>query len=126
VIGSAGWEDTLGSDPPYYMLFTLADFNRISALSREIVAGERAASLSVSLSHRIASLPTRLGRGVYVGGTFELARVWARREETSLSDLRPAGGVYAGADTVLGPIYAGVGTGYGGSTSFYVFLGRPF
>jgi NTE family protein len=126
VVASAGWEDTLGSDPPYYMLFTLADFNRFSALSREIVAGERAASLSAALSHRVASLPTRVGRGVYVGGTFELARVWTRREETSLADLRPAGGVYAGADTVLGPIYAGVGIGYGGNTSFYVFLGRPF
>jgi len=126
VVASAGWEDTLGSDPPYYMLFTLADFNRFSALSREIVAGERAASLSASLSHRIASLPTRLGRGVYVGGTFELARVWTRREETSLSGLRPAGGIYAGADTVLGPIYAGIASGYGGSTSFFVFLGRPF
>ena len=126
VIGSAGWEDTLGSDPPYYMLFTLADFSRISALSRENVAGERAASLSASLSHRIASLPTRVGRGVYVGGTFELARVWTRREETSLSGLRPAGGIYAGADTVLGPIYAGIAAGYGGSASFYVFLGRPF
>ena len=126
VIGSAGWEDTLGSDPPYYMLFTLADFSRVSALSRENVAGERAASLSASVSHRIASLPTRIGRGVYVGGTFELARVWTRREETSLSGLRPAGGIYAGADTVLGPIYAGIAAGYGGSTSFYVFLGRPF
>ena len=124
VLASAGWEDTLGSDPPYYMLFTLADFNRFSALSREIVAGERAASLSASLSHRIASLPTRLGRGVYVGGTFELARVWTRREETSLSGLRPAGGVYAGADTVLGPIYAGVGVGYGGNTTL-LRLPRP-
>ncbi|MBK9374255.1 MAG: patatin-like phospholipase family protein [Holophagales bacterium] len=126
VIGSAGWEDTLGSDPPYYMLFTLADFSRVSALSRENVAGERAASLSASVSHRIASLPTRIGRGVYVGGTFELARVWTRREETSLSGLRPAGGIYAGADTVLGPIYAGIVSGYGGSTNFFVFLGRPF
>ena len=105
------------------MLFTLADFNRFSALSREIVAGERAASLSASLSHRIASLPTRLGRGVYVGGTFELARVWTRREETSLSGLRPAGGIYAGADTVLGPIYAGVGVGYGGDE--LIRLPRP-
>lgn len=126
VHASAGWEDILGGDPPYYLLFTLADFNRFAALTRENSAGERAASLSASVSRRIASLPTRLGRGVYLGGSFELARVWTKREETSLSDLRPAGGIYAGADTVLGPLYAGVGIGYGGTTTFYVFLGRPF
>ncbi len=126
VLASAGWEDILGGDPPYYLLFTLADFNRFAALTRENTAGERAASLSASVSRRIASLPTRLGRGVYLGGSFELARVWTKREETSLSDLRPAGGIYAGADTVLGPLYAGVGIGYGGTTTFYVFLGRPF
>ena len=27
---------------------------------------------------------------------------------------------------VLGPIYAGFGVGYGGNTTLYVFLGRPY
>jgi len=80
----------------------------------------------VTAYQRIGNLPTRLGRGVYIGGWFELGRVWEHREDSSLTNLRPAGGVFGGADTVLGPIYAGVGLGYGGTTSFYVFLGRPF
>lgn len=123
---TAGWEDVLGGNPPYYFLFTRADFNRFAALARENTAGERAAYASVSAYHRVSSLPARLGRGVYIGGWFELGRVWEHRDESSLTNLRPAGGVFAGADTVLGPIYAGVGLGYGGTTSFYVFLGRPF
>lgn len=121
-----GWEDTMGSHPPFYLLFTLADFTRLAALSREDTGGERAAYASVSLQHRIASLPTRLGRGVYLGGTFEVGRVWARREETGFDGIRPAGGLFVGADSVLGPIYAGFGVGYGGNTSLYVLLGRPF
>jgi NTE family protein len=123
---TGGWEDTMGSHPPYYLLFNLADFTRLAALSREDAAGERAAYAAVNLQHRIASLPTRVGRGVYLGGVFETGRVWGRREETGFDGIRPAGGVFLGADTVLGPIYGGFGVGYGGNTTLYVFLGRPY
>ena len=116
----------MGSHPPFYLLFGLSDFTRMAALSREDAVGERAAYAATTLQHRVASLPTRIGRGVYVGGTFETGRVWARREETGFDGVRPAGGVFVGADTVLGPIYAGVGVGYGGNSSLYVFLGRPY
>ena len=121
-----GWEDTMGSHPPLHLLFSLNDFTRLAGLSREDAVGERAAYASVSVQHRVASLPTRIGRGVYVGGVFEAGRVWARREDVGFDGIRPAGGVYVGADTVLGPIFAGMGAGYGGNTTLYVFLGRPF
>lgn len=123
---TGGWEDAMGSEPPFYLLFRLSDFTRLAALSREDAGGERAAFAAVTFQHRIASLPTRVGRGVHLGGTFEAGRVWARREETAFDGVRPAGGLFVGADTVLGPIYAGFGVGYGGNTSLYVFLGRPY
>jgi hypothetical protein len=43
---TAGWEDVLGGNPPYYFLFTRVDFNRFAALARESTAGERAAYAS--------------------------------------------------------------------------------
>ena len=55
-----------------------------------------------------------------------MGRVWARREETGFDGVRPAGGLFVGVDSVLGPIYAGFGVGYGGNTSLYVLLGRPY
>ncbi len=126
VVLTGGFEDTMGSHPPFYLLFSLSDFTRLAALSREVNGGERAAYASATLQHRIASLPTRLGRGVYAGATVEAGRVWARREETGVDEVRPAGGLFAAADTVLGPIYAGLGVGYGGNASLFVLLGRPF
>jgi NTE family protein len=126
VLLTGGWEDSMGSQPPFYLLFRLSDFTRLAALSREDAGGERAAYAAVTLQRRIASLPTRLGRGVYLGGTAEVGRVWARREELGFDGARPAGGLFVGADTVLGPIYGGFGVGYGGNTSLYVFLGRPY
>ncbi len=126
VLLTGGWEDAMGSEPPFYLLFRLSDFTRLAALSREDAGGERAAYVAVTLQHRIASLPTRVGRGVFLGGTVEAGRVWARREEIGFDGVRPAGGLFVGADTVLGPIYAGFGAGYGGNTSLYVFLGRPY
>lgn len=116
----------MGSHPPFYLLFSLSDFTRLAALSREEATGERAAYAAVVLQRRIASLPTRVGRGVYLGGAFEAGRVWARREDVGFDGIRPAGGLFVGADTVLGPIYAGFGAGYGGNTTLYVFLGRPY
>ena len=123
---TGGWEDALGSEPPFYLLFRLSDFTRLAALSREDAAGERAAYAAVTLQRRIGRLPTRVGRGIWVGGVLEAGRVWARREDVGFDGVRPAGGVFAGADTVLGPVYAGLGLGYGGNTSLYVFLGRPY
>ena len=58
---------------------------------------------------RLAGLPTRLGRGFYVGGLFEVGQVWEEPGQPSLRGPRTAGSVFAGADTVLGPIYAGLG-----------------
>ncbi|MCC6132881.1 MAG: patatin-like phospholipase family protein [Acidobacteria bacterium] len=121
-----GWEDTLGSHTPYYLQFTLGDFTRFAALSREVAIGERAAYAGATYLRRIAGLPTRVGRGVYIGGTFELGRVWAKREDSTITNLRPAGSVFAAADTVLGPVYAGLGVNYGGTSTVYVLLGRPF
>lgn len=123
---TGGWEDTMGSDPPFYLLFSLSDFSRLAALSREVASGERAAYAAAVLQRRVASLPTRIGRGVYLGGAVEAGRVWARREDVGFDGIRPAGGLFVGADTVLGPIYAGFGAGYGGNTTLYVFLGRPY
>ncbi len=123
---TGGWEDTMGSHPPFYLLFSLSDFTRIAALSREDATGERAAYAAAVLQRRVSSLPTKIGRGVYVGGAFETGRVWARREDVGFDGIRPAGGLFVGADTVLGPIYAGFGVGYGGNTTLYVFLGRPY
>ena len=121
-----GWEDALGSHTPYYMQFQLGDFTRFAALSRENAVGERAAYAAATLLRRVGSLPTRVGRGIYVGGTFELGRGWTKREDSSLTNLRPAGSLFAGADTVLGPVYAGLGVNYGGTSTVYVLLGRPF
>jgi NTE family protein len=126
VLLNGGWEDTMGSHPPFYLLFSLSDFTRLAALSRENAGGESAAYVAVTLQRRIASLPTRIGRGIYLGGTFEAGRVWARREDTGFDGIRPAGGLFAGADSVLGPIYTGLGIGFGGHAQFYVLLGRPF
>ncbi len=91
-----------------------------------MAVGERAAYAAATYYRRVASLPTRVGRGVYIGGTFELGRVWAKREDSTITNLRPAGSVFAAADTVLGPVCAGLGVNYGGTSTVDVLLGRPF
>ena len=44
----------------------------------------------------------------------------------SLSDLRLGGSVFAGFDTLLGPVFLAYGKAEGASGSFYPFVGQVF
>ncbi len=46
-------------------------------------------------------------------------------EPWQLSSFIPAGAVYAGVQSVLGPAYLGWGLAEGGHNSFYILLGHP-
>ena len=75
---------------------------------------------------RVGQLPGALGDGVYVGIGAEAGNVWASRSDASFGDLRPGGLLFAGADTVFGPLYLGYGRTDGGNDAFYLFLGQSF
>ena len=46
--------------------------------------------------------------------------------DASFSDLIPAGSLWAGVDTLFGPVTVGFGLAEGGKTTWYVYLGRLF
>ena len=52
-------------------------------------------------------------------------KAWQRRSDVSLGDLRKAGSVFLGLDTMIGAMYLGYGHTAGGESAFYLFLGRP-
>jgi NTE family protein len=74
---------------------------------------------------RLMKLPTFVGTGVYVGCSFETGNAWMTSSDVRWDNLRYAGSLYLGADTLLGPFYFGWGRASGGFHSFYLALGLP-
>ena len=63
---------------------------------------------------------------VYLGASLEAGNAWEESGDITLSSLIPAGSVFLGVDSLLGPFYFGGGFAEGGQKSFYMYLGRPF
>jgi len=74
-------------------------------------------------TYRFTDLPSALGRGVYLGGSFETGEVQNRFDPTTASGMLYCGSLFFSAETILGPFYVAYGRTTDGSDSFYVMIG---
>ena len=123
VLASARFGSYVNSEIPFYDEFTLGGFLNLSGYQTDQLRGQQ-----VGLGRLIAywRASQSLIGDFYLGLSFEAGNVWQRNESAAINDLNLAGTVFIGYDTVLGPLYLGVGTAEGGNTTFYVYLGRVF
>lgn len=75
--------------------------------------------------YRMGEVPRALGRSWYAGLSLEAGNAWARQADVRFGDMRKAGSLFLGLDSVIGPLYLGLGRTFGGDTAIYLFLGRP-
>jgi len=61
---------------------------------------------------------------LYLGGSLETGNVW--EDDFDLDDLRLAGSIFVGYDTIFGPLYLAFGHADGGYNAGYFYLGRTF
>ena len=76
---------------------------------------------------QIAALPNAIGGGMYAGMSLEAGRV--RHAAPGLYARQgwiPAASAYVVADSLLGPLFVGVGKAVGSSVMGYLFLGADF
>jgi NTE family protein len=116
-----------GSDTNVRAYFPLGGFLNLSGLAAQSLAGPHYAIARVLYVRTVG----RGGEGVlnvpaYAGISYELGNVWANRSEISIGSARNDASLFFGADTYIGPAYLAVGYDEGGSTAFYLFLGRSF
>jgi NTE family protein len=104
--------------------FRLGGFLELSGLRTDELLGPYLALARAAYLYRLGNLPV-LGNTYYAGGSLEVGNVWLNRDAVSFSDTRRAGSLFVAADTPFGPFYAAWGYASGGSSSFYLFLGRP-
>jgi NTE family protein len=116
----------LGSDLPSYDAFRLGGFLNLSGLNPNELAGSQMGQASLITYRKVGAVPGLFGGDLYLGGSFEAGNVWQREASSSLSDLRYAGSIWGGVDTLFGPLYAAWGLSEGGRNQWYIFLGRIF
>jgi NTE family protein len=73
----------------------------------------------------MGELPTGVGRSWYTGVSIEAGNAWRRFGEADAGDLRKAGALLLGLDTVVGPLYVAWGHTLHGGSSIYLLLGGP-
>jgi NTE family protein len=105
--------------------FSLGGFLNLSGTPVGGISGSQAAYIAGLAYYPVGELPRALGRSWYAGVSLEAGNVWARRSDMAFGDLRKAGSIFLGLDTIIGPLYLGWGRTFGGDSALYLFLGRP-
>lgn len=119
----AGYD--LDSDLPFYEEFNLGGLFRMSGFQPGQLRGDQMLRGSLVWMQRLGTANPLLGKGIYAGVSLEAGNAIASSESWQLSTLIPAGAVYVGIQSVLGPAYLAWGVAEGGYESFYVLLGHP-
>lgn len=103
-------------------LVGLGGVGRLSGSRDDERIGSRAALLRAIAYRRLTD--DRLGRvPVYLGFSLEAGQNWLPFESPSLSDLDYAGSVFLGVDSLLGPVYVGLGHTFDGETAAFLRIG---
>jgi len=116
----------LGTRLPFYDEFLLGGPLALSALDEGQLRGQRFAYGRLAWYRQVLQLPTALGDGVFVGTLLEAGNVWQGSGEAGFDDLLWNGTVFAGADTLLGPVIFGYSKGSGGKDRVVLTVGRSF
>ena len=86
--------------------------------------GNYVADGAVTYMRQMASIP-QVAK-VHVGASVGLGQAWQRASEMNVGDLRYSTAVFVGAETPLGPAYAGVRKTEGEDNTLYFNFGRDF
>lgn len=104
----------------------LGGFLNLSGYEQNELIGERVALARVMAYWRVSTLPSALGSGVYAGASLEAGKVWDEMWSGENTSWLPAGTLFVGADSLIGPLFIGVGTAKGGRLTGYLYLGVDY
>jgi NTE family protein len=110
-----------GGELPFYDELQLGGFLDLSGLQQNQLRGQHMAIGKVVTYHKVGS--SFIG-DLYLGGSLETGNVW--QKDFEFDNLQFAGSIFFGYDTIMGPLYLGLGLIDQGQSAGYLFLGRTF
>ena len=120
-----GYATTLESDGAVQDFFPLGGFLRLSGLERGEISGPHAALAKLVYYRRVGNSRGILDTPIYLGVSAEAGNVWQNRADMSFDTMQFNGSVFAGFDTIFGPVYLAAGFAEQGQSNFYLFIGAP-
>ncbi|MHB8788567.1 MAG: patatin-like phospholipase family protein [Desulfobulbaceae bacterium] len=111
----------LGEDLPFYDKMELGGFLNLSGLQHNQIRGQYMSLAKLISYHKVAE---SFFGDLYLGGSLETGNVW--EDKIDFGDLRLAGSVFIGYDTIIGPLYIAAGLTEGEDVAGYFYLGRTF
>jgi NTE family protein len=105
--------------------FRLGGFLNLSGLDPDQLLGRHKLLGRAIFYRRLTAEAPIINVPIYLGGSVEVGNAWAALDDISLGSLRPAGSLFAAADTPLGPFVIAGGLSRGNG-ALYLILGRIF
>ena len=116
----------LAGDPGPENLFLLGGFLNLSGYQIGQISGQYLAFGELIYMYRLDNASAAFTIPLYAGGSLEIGGAWNDLDDVSFDTLIPAGSLFVGADTPLGPLYLGAGLADGSNASLYLMLGKLF
>jgi len=117
---------TLDGDPGPQNWFLLGGFLNLSGYQIGQLAGQYLAFGELIYMYRLDSASAAFTIPLYAGGSLEVGGAWMDTDDINSDTVIPAGSLFLGADTPLGPFYLGAGLADGDKASLYLLLGKLF
>jgi NTE family protein len=118
--------DSFGTDIPFYDEFSLGGLFLLSGRPLRQLTGDTYALGSGLVYYRLTKDAGAVLKSFSIGVSVEGGDTWANHAAVTFSSLKPAGSIYAIADTIIGPLFIGYGRSSEGNGSAYLFLNRSF
>ena len=127
IVAHAEWGKAISGEDhfPGYEEFILGGPQRLSGLYLDQLAGTQYDLETLTYYRQYASLPSQIGRGLYVGFSAESGRI----NDPFMKDPWDrvyAGSVFWGADTILGALHIGYGYASLKQGTWYLVIGPRF
>ncbi|MBD9477877.1 patatin-like phospholipase family protein [Pseudoxanthomonas sp. PXM02] len=122
-VGGVRASTSTGSDALLATYGFLGGLGNLSGYPEQSIFAPHTALLRLMYYRRVLRRDSLITVPLYVGGSAEWGGFWTRRDEADLGSMMPAGSLFVGADSPLGPVFLGWGRAEGGRDSFYLTFG---
>jgi NTE family protein len=110
---------------PLFDQYALGGFLQLSGYRPGELLGQSVAFNRLSYYRQIDYFKNPFGKRLFIGASAESGRTSESFQSLSNGASKSAFGLFAGLDTLLGPLYLGYGQAKGRDRIFYFFLGQP-
>lgn len=113
----------IDGDLGYEDVFYMGGFLNMSSFGHGDVSGQNLFNAKVMYYKEMGKF---ISAPLFLGGAIEVGSVWDDVWSIDFNPLLYSGSIFAGAETMFGPLYIAYSMGYRQSTTLYLYLGETF